>query len=591
MDRSGREMCLANGTGNFIFIKLKLPGCFPDAKWVMELPAQIQLAGAVKGRTIDRPECPAVSFETQFFKRDGMDYCRHIGEAGLDGSLIAGLLPDGMKEGKARLYFYFQAGEKRLNERMVEARIFPEVSGKKTPMDFKLWLWRGAPLSCTMGHPGLFDAMLGAYADLGMSAFAGDGNREFISRLHGRGMKYFHLHHCNSPYNVFENELALPDEYWAVDHLGNRLNEATHCYFTGKRIRTLCPARFNRESDKLLGVLLKDDMEALDFGADGALFDLEIEMPPLSVCHCGECLRSFAENAGLDPEGMTSSVVLERHKTAWIKFRAGQIRETMRLIGERLRSRKKNVLYYIVDHSLDCEPGDAGREARWLERTGGSDIRLLDSVADVHGPMWYTDSKRIYSLFELNRPSLKKPLIPMLDIGQYEGARSKPPAFFRMDLLSAASSGAAGAMVYHCTALDGEYAYFIGRARVEIGLLKRYFYEGKRCDDFIRVMGVGNFAGWEDAGYIQFKVHELRGQWLVSLFNFSGTLDAGVRLHFSSLSQGEYILKDPVDPALIQGKGGCWDHESLKKGLDLKIPPMDVRFLLLEPQRQGDAKK
>ncbi|MDD5597197.1 MAG: hypothetical protein PHV82_04590, partial [Victivallaceae bacterium] len=408
MDKSGHPMSLANGIVNIIYLYGPKGQDFQ-----MELPEAIKVIGILGGRTYVALHTPSLKYESTQIKKNDENYIRYTVKKNPYGELTIGLMPVQVKEKEKTICFC--SGDDDKNKRTVTAKIYPELPDAPTPENFKLWLWRGQPISGCFGNEEFFDRLTETYHKMGISAVVETlRNKNFITALHKKGFKYLAFHRLDTenamnPYYKWRKD-KLPKDISTIDFTGNYKG----CY---------CPTYFNQNSELILDKLLKRDKEAILMGADGILFDLELTTP-MNCCFCERCLRDFADNLHLPSSKISRSSAFSDYKKEWILFRTKQIAKSMEIICRNIKKINPEAIFYIVSHSLQDKLNNSRQEIRWLEKTGGVDIRLLDQFADAHGPMWYTNSRSIYNLFELNRPALKKPLIPAVDIGQHMGARS-----------------------------------------------------------------------------------------------------------------------------------------------------------------------
>jgi len=587
MDNSGRDMSLARGIVTMVNVKFRSPSPWKDAVAAVDVPPAITVFGRrlqVQPDPVTLGDCPLKRYTVT------------------TPELILGLMPEPTAPDNVTLRFSVLTGNdpaRTVVERVVQAHVFPEPTCRAGPERFRIWLWRSGHLArAFFGNMPLFEALARSYRAIGISLTVDDliyrMNRDrlrtFIDASRANGMRFYSVHcfdgceNAMSPYLAPKGHRPLPAE-------------ACQLNFGGARLTTqFCPGYVVQTGQELFTrypLILARDREAIAAGADGILFDLELGWggSAMKVCYCPRCLQAFAEFAGIPVADLSVAAVFEHHRHAWLRFRARQIAEAMRLFGEAWKGIDPDTEYYLVDHGLTTEVSRPWQEVRWLDTIGASDPRLMDPFVDVHGPMWYTDSRSVYRYFELNRPALTKPLLPLVDISQYWGKRAKKPAHFRLDLLSAASAGADGVTIYHSTGLDGEYYHCIDTARREIAVLERYFTTGRRRDGAVQVQGIDHSLEWEKVGDVQWKVHELDGELLVSLFNlnFSAGREAYVKVSFPALAPGRYSVVEPARDTLHlpADRTAYWNGHHLGRGMFLKIGVEDARFLRVGPFREG----
>jgi len=321
----------------------------------------------------------------------------------------------------------------------------------------------------------------------------------------------------------------------------------------------------------------------------------------LKSCFCPRCLRAFSSFANIPLSILTPKEILSRYKKEWVKFRCYQNAEIWRIFVKILKSINPQC-QAILTSSKVYPPTIKERILEWE----GVDLGLAqyDKYADIHMPMIYTGGVTFYQDVERFKRSLSKPLVPLMCTG--DGVVSPLTAQeIKMNILAAATSGCSGIVFFPgCRGLDGLCLKKINDAFSKIASLEKFFFKGKRKDNFISVRGIPEviksikgYTGkkisvelpdWSKV--LLFKVHQYRGDYLVSIFNYHPDKKAIAKISFPHLKKerGSWYLYEPLSKKFVGKKH--YQVEELKKGILYQIPPQTVKFLILSKKAPKEVK-
>tara|TARA_B100000809_G_scaffold124866_1_gene123083 strand:- start:11930 stop:15652 length:3723 start_codon:yes stop_codon:yes gene_type:complete len=332
------------------------------------------------------------------------------------------------------------------------------------------------------------------------------------------------------------------------------------------------------------------------------------------LCFCQLCRKDFARHSGIAGTALKPDVILERHRDAWARFRCWQHAQVIRSWVGMIRKHAPNIEALVTsaavldDRDLYHHP-ELGEEGEYwkIYHRKLSDIRLFDEHVDAHGPMMYGAAPKQFDAIDRSVHAVKKPLIPVVASYYYEGgaafpARIYPPKDVALNMLSAATAGAAGCGIYWGSAVlsDGTYASEVARAVAVIARVEDLLIDGKRCDgratvtglpqrtETVEIDGEAREVGvpdWEGLLRVRCFYHSASETHVVAIFNFSPDLEAFVKVSIPFLPVGTYTVYDAsTQTALLSGADRPgFTRAELDNGLITRAPAYNATFLVVSP--------
>lgn len=222
---------------------------------------------------------------------------------------------------------------------------------------------------------------------------------------------------------------------------------------------------------------------------------------------------------------------------------------------------------------------------RWLlcsslPRKGVSDALARthlnsDGIVDGHIPMAYYSGKRFFEDISYCRSVLKKPFIALNNPAERYSTWFDlySPMQLKQNLIASAALGCSSFGFWPNDMLPGSYFQAISQAFSEIAFAEKFYRDGKRCDDSMKIEPLDLYSFEKNKiavslpygiSEIKHTIHELDGEKLVTILNYS-PMESFLKVHLSS----------PAAVTMPNGKILSRDgNAKLKDHFLCRIPPM-----------------
>ncbi len=252
--------------------------------------------------------------------------------------------------------------------------------------------------------------------------------------------------------------------------------------------------------------------------------------------------RVFAklgQNVQLD-----STIILRDYKKEWIAFRNDITIKLHRMARDILRELRPNTLLCAYDYTLNL---DGTPTETFLDNVPTNSLLYdqLDAI-DAHLVSTYSiEGVNFLDHIDCDSHTFKKPVygVPyltealpnvLLPSWNYHHPSVRE---VRMEVLAAASSGAAGLTYFTGMAVDGERLNAINEGMNAVGRFADFYKSGKRADDSVKLEGM--------TPDMRHRVHVLDGKSLLTLFNCATTPQT------ITLPNGAKVTVSPMDFAQL----------------------------------------
>ncbi|HWL52138.1 MAG TPA: hypothetical protein VNQ90_06875 [Chthoniobacteraceae bacterium] len=401
-------------------------------------------------------------------------------------------------------------------------------------------------------------------------------------------------------------------------------------------MRLYCPLSLNTPGRTGFEIMKEKALKAASEGAE--VIDWDLEPQTWTQCFCDDCRKAFASQFRLAEEEvmpLRPIDLIATHPEKWYRFRSGQSAKFYRNLRKAVRERYPNAR--ISANSLlvavDQDFGDIGRGIC----TFAEDPRLLDDEVDFHTIDTLTGSAADPVFLDAVRRGTKKPLIGTAGCSYsvaynhnyIAGRRMRAdleglPLGYdrrgdlqRLGMLSSAASGAVGIRVpilLYQEPTDAQVAVTTAEAAADLSKVERFYLDGKRHDQAVEIVDLtekpspwledrsivagGPWKKYYDrfGGKVQFRVHRLGDEMLVSLFNWDPwqTKRWLVRPGKGvAVPEEGWTISDHLGGAIyaLEENAKCstplrWSAEQLKEGIGVEVPSAGYVILRLD---RGDA--
>ena len=344
--------------------------------------------------------------------------------------------------------------------------------------------------------------------------------------------------------------------------------------------RNLCPTRVLQAnlSAKVAKQHLgfhgtKEDVAALD-DDDWCVSDYEPSGKNWAYCFCPLCVKTFSEFAALPRADLTPETIQKTHREKWMEFRSRQHAQIIKQFADAVKA---------VNPKLNVGLCDNVNSGVWRRAD-------TDPYVDFHCPMIYGCHPLAYvRALASALDHAAKPVLPTLDLwmGSHWYEMRTSPQELKIKILATAAWGGRGVMLWHGTHSMSGLDFVKTRECSDIlAKLEDYFFDGKRADDAVVATARGN------ATFGVSRVHKLREQYLLSLFNFRSSDKCVMDVALPALAEGEYNIHDPIHGVRLGTPANgseLWRKVDLQKGFSMAVAPFDAVFLILSPGKTASA--
>ncbi len=417
------------------------------------------------------------------------------------------------------------------------------------------------------------------------------------------------------------NRSASPDiEDYLVDLRGRR---AKGSHPSAYHMRLWCPEAVITPGRYPWKLWMDAAREEIAGGA--IMLDADLETHIWNQCFCPACLAHFFRFSKLEPVELSPLELLRRYPMQWYRFR----NEQTRLMYEQLRREFLPKYPHLrigantINTDFDKDLGDL----KYGICHFGEDGRLLGDSVDFLLADTLTGSLADVIAVDTLKRSTGKEIIAVAGTSYCVGYNAcvmahrretarmtgdsygyqQRPQLQKLSMLHMLASGAAGLRV------ELDEASVVKATMEAAHLLSRmedFYLDGQRQDaklqvrdctegdspwltDKSRVRG----GVWQHYyklyhGQVQYRVHQLDEDWLLSLFNWDPFQSKQWHVALPELPETDYYLLDVEEQTLLlNDKKDRWNAGALKQGLSIEVPPAGYRLLRLSRSRPETSKQ
>ena len=320
---------------------------------------------------------------------------------------------------------------------------------------------------------------------------------------------------------------------------------------------------------------------------EGYLWDCELTSTGVDSYLKSVGIEAFAKHKGAEPGAITEEMIRGKYREEFMAFSESQIAKLIGIWAKFIRGLDPD------GELLLCQ--GSGPDGRHL------DYALYDRNDIVHLPMIYTSGVRQF--LDLTQDTIDYTagaVWPMTWNGLLKSAgyyASRSPAVIRLDFLGPAMMGALGTSHWPDMnrAMGGAYLWQMAKAAQEIAEVEPFFYEGRRIDHNVVVRGLPESSteiklkdkvvriehpNWKQ--HLVCHSYQLGKEQLITVMNTASDKTAFVNVSCTVRwpNRGYTVYDTISDTRYVMGKDNAtWDATALKKGVLIKVPPLDAVFL------------
>ncbi len=292
-----------------------------------------------------------------------------------------------------------------------------------------------------------------------------------------------------------------------------------------------------------------------------------------------QALKRFAKVAGLKEVPSRANVASGKYKQKWFQYAMDLNHQHLEKVTKIIRKEYPGIQVWLCTDNLHT---GSAQVAYWC----ALDSVRADAVVDGHQPMPYYTGTAFFDDMALTVSKLKKPVVPINDPSERSlrfFVKYTPDKLYQ-NIIACAAVGAKGFGLWPDSLISGIYSHRIQSAYEKIAAVEEFYFKGGRSDSKVSVE-VANTHTAELPGpggktikvsypdytpHIRKTVHELKGELLVTLFNYHETLPLFINLKASGIS-GRSVVSEV---------GGVrYDGADIAKGELVKIEPNGVKII------------
>ena len=401
----------------------------------------------------------------------------------------------------------------------------------------------------------------------------------------------------------------------------------------GKKMGSgVCPAVIYRREQPYFGEHLEAALRKVlveDRDTDHFLCNWEPFMFDFKGCFCDRCRTDFAEHTGLDAVSVAAlwpNRVVERHRDAWIEFRAWQ---NARLV-------------VTIEQTVNALGREIGREAHFAPEVHIKSITPLWKTSDSlrqYATMAYADKIPLLNAwgpypwqtvmqpynyvrgYNLSTHCLTRDSVDFIRAQIPEGQRPRllgfphglqgnlwttEPESMAMDVLTYFVNGYDGQLIYAFPkGYDARYWKALADANTAIAALEDFTLDGAAARKhrvtlftpcpapsprFLRAPCGGiDIEKWADAAIVQSWEYRLGERRLIAVANYWQRGECFARLSFDDVEpRGRYLLREPLANRIFGAEDGepGVTGAALRDGIRVHVGAQRFAFFLLEPGRE-----
>lgn len=419
------------------------------------------------------------------------------------------------------------------------------------------------------------------------------------------------------PMDFTDQRNTLPTiQDYVVGLDGQRAKDSHPDKFHG---RIYCPISLNTPGRSGFEKIKEATLARFAAGAEWVDFDLE---PPIfNQCFCEDCLNEFVAFSQIPTEKISGRKPLDiilTYPETWYRFRSTQTARLYKNLGEAVREKypaariSANSLMVDLEKKID---GLGRGECGFAEHP-----HITDSAVDLHTADALTGSVHDAVIMDVMREQTTKPIIGTAGCSYcvaYNHAnivgrrvqseeRNRPLGydlrgdFQRLGMVHSIASGAQGirvSILEEEETIDADVATKTADGISVLAKLEDVYLDGRRCDEEIEVVDLTQgpdpyesdsslIAGgiwkhfYDMYGAVQYRVHQLNGETVVSLFNWNPHQEKQWLVRFKKAPEGEIGVSDKLaGTQYVLEKDARWSREELEQGILVTVPPVGFTVL------------
>jgi hypothetical protein len=318
--------------------------------------------------------------------------------------------------------------------------------------------------------------------------------------------------------------------------------------------------------------------------------------------------------------------LIRKYPLAWYKFRSWQS-------GEMVRALKAAILPQHPDVKIGLNDGlnywtQKLEGLGWGNSLFAEDVRLVDDAVDFHNVDALGGTVHDVTLLEAQQPhELKKPIIvramgslyvgweqPQISarwelskkLGRKMGYNNRPQ-MQRLMMINQAATGARGEELFiGAHESDAAVANASDEALAIIAQMENVYLDGTRDESGVQLVDVtegespylkddGLISGdywlkyyWRVYGGPVYRVHRYENRTSISLFNWDPDQDKTWLLRLPQAKANAHVVDFLARRVLPAPAGTSWASDSLREGIAVRVPKLDVVILEITPDAPED---
>lgn len=165
------------------------------------------------------------------------------------------------------------------------------------------------------------------------------------------------------------------------------------------------------------------------------------------------------------------------------------------------------------------------------------------------------------------------------------------PAEIRIQMLAAFLGGADGIDLYYFPqGYDGEYWRSAARANAEIAMFEDFVRKGKKLNSNANITPLTALFKSKEYDFshrLAVRTFEKDGRILAAVCNFDFNDSAPAELSLTLTDNQKYAVTAPYEKEYYHGASNPWLTAAELRNIPLLIPPLSVKFLVIEPWQGG----
>jgi hypothetical protein len=260
------------------------------------------------------------------------------------------------------------------------------------------------------------------------------------------------------------------------------------------------------------------------------------ETATAGACFHPSTIAAFRKYAGIsDSVKLTSAIILKQYYRQWSDFRNWVTAELYGVIRKSIQDIRPDIKLMAYDYTLQLN----GKPQAFIINAPMNTL-LYDSYVDVHLISYYNyEGTQFLDHIDNDVKCLKKPVWAIPYIVDAFSTITKPNWGYHhpsakeicLEIVGTAASGAEGFMAFDARLLSVDRLMAIAKGVSAVAKYESFYMDGKRADRKVTLVNPD--------GNIRYRVHELKGKLLLTLFNCA---DRDLKVSFKFAGKQQDVL-------------------------------------------------